>query len=116
MTWEKPAGDVVHTHYGARKVGGGIGHNPTAGQQREIKIDFNGDLHAGMKIVIPGGAQVIDYKEYAVTGTATVKAGNTAIKTAKIADDSTYIAIASDSVVTYTGATAGYAVVTYRFM
>jgi hypothetical protein len=116
MTWENKSGIDVYDHYGPRVTGGGLGQNPSVGQTREVKIDFNGELHPALDVIIPKGSTVIDYKPYGVVGTAVVSVGSEGITACSISDKGTYVDITTDSKVNYSGATGGYIVFQYRYM
>lgn len=104
----------AYNHYGQRFVGGGQGAEaPSAGAEREIKVNFDGEV-LPVKVTIPEGAivtEIVDFYEGSVA-TATVGAIDISGVNGTVAN---YVAITTEGELTVTGPTAGSAVVKYLY-
>ena len=114
MSFEDSAGLNVNNHYGARNVGGEQGELQSAGAEKEITVNFDGDA-LGFKVYVPEGAIVTEIVDF-FTGTisaATVGAQDISAANGAVAN---YVAITTEAVLTITGPTAGTALVKYLYV
>ena len=106
---------TAYNHYGARNVGGAAGAEaPSAGAEKEISVNFDGDA-LPTKVQVPIGAVVTEIVDF-FTGTvsaATVGAQDIAAANGAVAN---YVTITATADLTVTGPTAGTAVVKYLYV
>ena len=105
---------TAYNHYGQRKVGGGEGAEaPSAGAEREIKVNFDGDALPN-KVKVPVGALVTEIVNFYTGSIAGATVGSQDISGV----DGTvgnYVAITTEADLDITGPTAGSAVVKYLY-
>lgn len=115
MGFESNTGLGVNNHYGERQVGGFKGGEaPSAGAEKEISVNFDGDS-TGVKVQVPLGAIVTEIVDF-FTGTisaATVGAQDISAANGAVAN---YVTITTAADLTITGPTAGTAVVKYLYV
>jgi len=114
MGYENSAGLNVNNHYGERVIGGTEGQLPSAGAEREVVINFDGNS-LGKKTVVPVGAVVTEIVD-SFTGTisaATVGATDISGADGAVAN---YVTIGTAGDLTVTGPTAGSAIVKYTYV
>jgi len=115
MGFESNTGLGVNNHYGARNTGGFKGGEaPSAGAEKEISVNFDGD-DTGVKVKVPAGAIVTEIVDF-FTGTisaATVGSDNIAAANGAVAN---YVTVSATADLTITGPTAGTAVVKYLYV
>ncbi len=103
---------TAYNHYGQRKVGGSAGGEaPSAGGEKEITVNFDGDS-LPVKVQVPAGAivtEVVDFFTGSVS-TATVGAQDISGANGAVAN---YVTVSTTADLTVTGPTAGNAVVKY---
>ena len=106
-------GTVVN-HYGERQVGGFKGGEaPSAGAEKEISVNFDGDA-LDFKAEIPAGAVISDLiTDFATGAVSTATVGAVDISTASPAN---FIAVPLGGSLTVTGPTAGTVVVKYLYV
>ena len=115
MGFESNTGLGVANHYGARSTGGFKGGEaPSAGAEKEISVNFDGDA-LDVKSSIPAGAIVTEIVDF-FTGTisaATVGALDISAANGAVAN---YATVVTAGDLTITGPTAGTAVVKYLYV
>lgn len=110
MGFESNTGLGVNNHYGTRNVGGEQGELQSAGAEKEITVNFDGDA-LGFKVEIPAGAVISDLiTDFATGAVSAATVGAVDISTASPA---TFIAVPLGGSLTVTGPTAGTVVVKY---
>lgn len=116
MGFESNTGLGVNNHYGARNTGGFKGGEaPSAGAEKEISVNFDGD-DTGVKVKVPAGAIVTEIVDFSLTGTisaATVGAQDISAANGAVAN---YVTVSATADLTITGPTAGTAVVKYLYV
>jgi len=103
---------TAYNHYGQRNVGGLAGSEaPSAGAEREVVVNFDGDS-LPTKIKVPAGAIVTEIVDF-FTGTisaATVGAQDISGANGAVAN---YVTVSATADLTISGPTAGNATVKY---
>jgi len=115
MGFESNTGLGVNNHYGARNTGGFKGGEaPSAGAEKEISVNFDGD-DTGVKVQVPEGAIVTEIVDFftGTIGAATVGAQDISAADGAAAN---YVTVTTTADLTITGPTAGTAVVKYLYV
>jgi hypothetical protein len=115
MGFESNTGLGVNNHYGARNVGGfGGAEAPSAGAEKEISVNFDGDA-TGVLVQVPAGAivtEIVDFFTGSISA-ATVGAQDISAANGAVAN---YVTVSTTADLTITGPTAGTAVVKYLYV
>ena len=105
---------TAYNHYGARTTGGLQGAEaPSAGAEREIRVNFDGEA-LPVKVKVPAGAIVTEIVDF-FTGTisaATVGAQDISAANGAVAN---YVTVSATADLTVTGPSAGSALVKYLY-
>jgi len=107
---------TAYNHYGARNVGGAAGAEaPSAGAEREVSVNFDGDS-LPTKVQVPIGAVVTHVVDKFATGA--VSAATVGAQSIAAADgaETNYVTITATADLTVTGPTAGTVVVKYLYV
>jgi len=107
-------GTVVN-HYGERQVGGFKGGEaPSAGAEKEISVNFDGDA-LNFKAKVPAGAIVTEIVDFYTGSISAATVGSLDISACDGAK-ANYEAVVTAGDLTITGPTAGTAVVKYLYV
>lgn len=105
---------TAYNHYGARNVGGAAGAEaPSAGAEKEISVNFDGDA-LPTKVEVPAGAVISDLiTDFATGAVSAATVGAVNIATASPAN---FIAVPLGGSLTVTGPSAGTVLVKYLYV
>lgn len=114
MGFESNTGLGVNNHYGERSLGGFKGgESPSAGKEKEITVNFDGEA-LDFKSKVPAGAIVTEILDFFTGSIATATVGAQDISAANGAV-ANYVTVSATADLTITGPTAGSAVVKYVY-
>lgn len=104
---------TVHSHFGARYVGGGKGEQPRTGSVTEVVINFDEDQIPDFNPKVPAGAVVLEVLALGITGTITAATAGADDISAADGAALNYVTTALGGDLVVTGPTAGQVMVRY---